>query len=203
MKRIIALCSVLIVLTTVVCIALSSCNQKTEEFKKVPVVSTTAPVTEPVTYVYSDLSVFGTRMGMSLDETQKALDVPIAIRSNVEGTLFFTTEKTGLDFVSEGLEASVYFIFDTDVRLCEIQYASNNDTGFVLDEAIEKFDSLYGRHVAVDDKAEEKTNYIWFKDGDYIIVTVFDEGQNAISYFSKAYFESNKPEDAKAYNDAQ
>lgn len=202
MKRIIALCSVLIVLTAVVCIALSSCNQKTEEFKKVPVVSTTAPVTEPVTYVYSDLSVFGTRMGMSLDETQKALDVPIAIRSNVEGTLFFTTEKTGLDFVSEGLEASVYFIFDTDVRLCEIQYASNNDTGFVREEAIRKFDSLYGKRADISYE-DGKVNHVWFKDGDYIVITNFADGQNAVSYFSEEYFKTTQPEEAKAYSELE
>lgn len=201
MRKAFGICAVLLLITVIAVVFLTSCGQK-EVFEKVDVVTTTKPVTEPVTYVYSNLDVFGTRMGMSLEETQAALGEPIAIRTNNEGIVFFTINRTGLDFVNEGMEASVYFIYDTDVRLQEIQYASNNDTGFVREEAIRKFDSLYGKRADISYE-DGKVNHVWFKDGDYIVITNFADGQNAVSYFSEEYFKTTQPEEAKAYSELE
>lgn len=201
MRKALGICSALLLVTVIAAVFLTSCGQK-EVFEKVDVVTTTKPVTEPVTYVYSNLDVFSTRMGMSLEETQAALGEPIAIRTNNEGIVFFTINRTGLDFVNEGMEASVYFIYDTDVRLQEIQYASNNDTGFVREEAIRKFDSLYGKRADISYE-DGKVNHVWFKDGDYIVITNFADGQNAVSYFSEEYFKTTQPEEAKAYSELE
>jgi len=196
-RKLVSLCVGLLVFAVFATLLLTSCNEQ-RDFNKVDVITTTKPVTEPVTYVYSDLEIFGTRMGMSLEETQQALGENIEIRFSDLGQVYFAVGRKNLDFVNEGLEAAVYFIYDTDARLCEIQYVSTNDTGFVVKEAVEKFDSLYGRHASIKD--EEKTNYIWFKDGDYMAITTFADGQNSVSYFSKAYFEQTKPEYVAAYN---
>ena len=195
-RRIMLLAAVL-VFAAVSAVMLTSCNEQ-RDFNKVDVVTTTKPVTEPVTYVYSDLEVLGTRMGMSIEETQKVLGVPIEVNFNAFGVPFFAISRTGLDFVNEGVEVAVYFIFDADVRLSEIQYVSTAESGFDKETAIEKFDSLYGGHA--ESVKEGKINYIWFKEGDYIIITCADDGQNAISYFSKAYFELTQPEDTENYN---
>ena len=196
-NRIIKLCAALLVFAALSTVLMTSCNEQ-RDFNKVDVVSTTKPVTEPVTYIYSDYEVFGTRMGMSLEETQKALDVPIEVNFNSLGVPYFAINKTGLEFVNEGVEVAVYFIFDGNGRLGEVQYVSTEEFGFNHDEAIEKFDTLYGGHAT--NEKEGKTNYIWFKDGDYIIITSTANGQNAISYFSKAYFELIQPDDAETFN---
>ncbi len=196
--RLVFICLTIIIITVLSTVLFSSCGDM-KDFHKVDVTTTTKPVTEPVTYVYSDLEVFGTRMGMSIEEAQQALNVPVEVRFNDNGVVYFPINKTGLDFMKEDLEAAVYFIFDGDIRLSEIQYVSTAESGFVLEEALKKYDSLYGKHVVVE--KTENVNYIWFKDGDYIIVTTFNSGQNAISFFSKAYFELTKPEDAKEFNE--
>lgn len=196
-KKFIALCAGLLVFAVFATLFMTSCNEQ-RDFNKVDVTTTTAPATEPITFVYSELDVFGTTMGMSLEETQQALGENIEVRFSDSGQVYFAIGKKDLDFVSEGLESAVYFIFDGSARLCEIQYVSTDDTGFDVNEATEKFDSLYGRHATIEDPG--KTNYIWFKDGDYIAVTVFADGQNTVTYFSQAYFEQTKPEYAKVYN---
>jgi len=196
-NRIIKLCAALLVFAALSTVLMTSCNDQ-RDFNKIDVVSTTRPVTEPVTYVYSDYEVFGTRMGMSLEETQKALNEKIEIRFSDSGQVYFAISRNNLDFINEGLDAAVYFIYDNDARLCEIQYVSTNETGFVIKDAAEKFDSLYGKKATVND--EDRTNYIWYKDGDYIVITTFVDGRNTVSYFAKAYFEQTKPEYAQAYS---
>ena len=193
---IIRLCAVLLVFAALSTVLMTSCNEQ-RDFNKVDVVSTTKAVTEPVTYVYSNLEFLGTKMGMSLEEAQKALDVPIEVNFNSMGVPYFAINKSGLDFVNEGVEVAVYFIFNGDVRLSEVQYVSTEESGFNRDEALKKFDSLYGGHAT--SEKEDKTNYIWLKDGDYIIITCAENGQNAVSYFSEAYFELTQPDDAETF----
>ena len=196
-NRIIKLCAALLVFAVLSTVLMTSCNDQ-RDFNKIEVTTVEPTVTEPVTYVYSDLEFLGTRMGMSLEEAQRALDVPIEVNFNSMGVPYFAINKSGLDFVNEGVEVAVYFIFDGDVRLSEVQYVSTEESGFNRDEALKKFDSLYGGHAT--SEKEDKTNYIWLNDGDYIIITCAVGGQNAISYFSKAYFELTQPDDAETFN---
>ncbi len=196
-NRFIKLCAAILVFAALSTVLMTSCDNQ-RDFNKIEVTTVEPTVTEPVTYVYSDLEFLGTRMGMSLEEAQKALDVPIEVNFNSLGVPYFAINKTGLDFVNEGVEVAVYFIFDGNGRLGEVQYVSTGESGFNRDEAIKKFDSLYGGYATIE--KEDKTNYVWFKDGDYIIITCAADGQNAISYFSKAYFEQTQPEDAESFN---
>jgi len=185
------------ILLVSVSVFLTSCGQP-EEFKPAPIITTTETTTEEVTYTYSELEVLGTKMGMSVDETQNSLGVRSNIYINENSVPYFVINKTGLPFVSDGYESSVYFIYDNDMRLCEIQYLSTVNTGFVLKDAISSYNKQYGKHAEV--KVDEsKTNYIWYKDGVYILITTVTSGQNAMSFFGEEYFNKSNPEEAKAY----
>ena len=199
MKKIWIICAVLLAVSLSLVVLMTSCKQE-ETFEKVSVTTTTRPTTVPVTYVYSDYVFLGTRMGMSLEETQAALNEPIEIRTSEKGLIFFATMKKGLEFVKEDAEVAVYFIFDYQARLCEVQYAPTGAKGYVLEKTVDKLEGLYGRHAEVTSE-DGKTNYVWFSNGDYIVVTRFADGQNAVSYFGKDYFESTQPEEAKAYKE--
>lgn len=196
MKKILPVCLALLTVTLLVTALFSSCRKK-ENFRKVDVTTTTAPVTEPVTYFYSELEIVGTRMGMSLEETQQALGVPIAIRTNESGIVYFPTPRKGMEFINPETEIGVYFIFDENIRLCELQYAPTAEMGFDLNTAIDTFNGRFGRHAEV--SGEGKTNYVWYGSGDYIVLTAFADGQNAVSYFSRPYFERTQADLAEAY----
>ena len=95
----------------------------------------------------------------------------------------------------------VYFIFDYNMRLCEVQYATSEKTGFVLKDAISTYDKNFGKHAEV--KYEEnKTNYVWYQGGVYIIVTTTKNSQSAVSFFDENYFAKSNPEEVKAYAQA-
>ena len=140
-------------------------------------------------------------MGMSIEETQNALGVKTEIQVNDSAVPFFAIKKSGLPFVSEGVESVVYFIYDYNMRLCEIQYATTEKTGFVLNDAISSYDKKFGKHAEVTYETN-KTNYVWYQGGVYIIVTTTNNGQNALSFFDEDYFAKSKPKEVEAYAQA-
>lgn len=185
--------AIVLVLTSVL---LTSCG-KPEEFEPAPIITTTEKITEAVTYKYSNLDVLGTKMGMSIEETQNALDVKAEIQVNDKAVPFFTIKKTGLPFVSENEECIIYFIYNYDMRLCEVQYISSEKTGFVLSEAISSYNKKFGKYAEV--AYDNKTNYVWFQGGVYIIITKTNNGQFAMSFFEEDYFAKSNPKEFKAY----
>ena len=189
--------AILLVLASVL---LTSCG-KAEEFEPAPIITTERKTTEAVTYKYSNLDVLGAKMGMSIEETQNALGVKTDIQVNDSAVAFFAIKKSGLPFVSEGVESVVYFIYDYNMRLCEIQYATTEKTGFVLNDAISSYDKKFGKHEEVTYDTN-KTNYVWYQGGVYIIVTTTNNGQNALSFFDEDYFAKSNPEEVKAYAQA-
>lgn len=189
--------AILLVLASVL---LTSCG-KAEEFEPAPIITTERKTTEAVTYKYSNLDVLGAKMGMSIEETQNALGVKTEIQVNDSAVPFFAIKKSGLPFVSEGVESVVYFIYDYNMRLCEIQYATTEKTGFVLNDAISSYDKKFGKHAVVTYETN-KTNYVWYQGGVYIIVTTTNNGQNALSFFDEDYFAKSNPEEVKAYAQA-
>ena len=185
------------ILLVLVSMFLTSCGQP-EEFKTATKITTTETTTEEVTYKYSELDVLGTKMGMSVEETQNALGIKASLYLNDSSVAYFVVNKKSLPFVTDGCESSVYFIYDSDMRLCEVQYLSTVNTGFVLKDALSTYDRQYGKHAEL--KVDEsKTNYIWYKDGVYILITTVSTGQNAMSFFGEDYFNKTNPEEAKAY----
>ena len=179
--------AILLVLASVL---LTSCG-KAEEFEPAPIITTERKTTEAVTYKYSNLDVLGAKMGMSIEE----------IQVNDSAVPFFAIKKSGLPFVSEDVESVVYFIYDYNMRLCEIQYATTEKTGFVLNDAISSYDKKFGKHAVVTYETN-KTNYVWYQGGVYIIVTTTNNGKNALSFFDEDYFAKSNPEEVKAYAQA-
>ncbi len=198
MNKLKVICAAILILTVASSVLLTSCG-KDESFVPVTVITTQPQTTEPETFVYSEFEMFGTKMGMSIEEAQKALDVPIEVYTSDKGLLYFIVQKKDLLFVNKDIDTTVFFIFNEKGRLCEIQYASTEENGFVLKDAIANYDSQYGKHIE-DNSDETKKNYVWYKDGVYIVITTVIDGQNAMSFFDKEYFEKNYPEDAQAYN---
>lgn len=173
--------------------------QKPQEFEPAPIVTTTRAATETETYVYSEFSMFKANLGMSIEETQKAVGQTISLYPSEKGQYYFIVNKTNLPFVNKDTETPVYFIFDGNYRLCEIQYESSKETGFNLDDAIKEYDSKYGKHVQVQSDTD-KVNYVWFSQGAYILITTTATGRNAMTFASESFIKQNNPEEYKAYN---
>ena len=198
MKNIKIICAFVLILSVFSTVLLTSCG-KQESFVPVSVTTTSPQTTEAETFIYRELDIFGAKMGMSLEETQQAIGAPVELYTNESNTMYFVVNKKDLPFVNRDLEASVYFIFNEKARLAEVQYISTEQTGFALKDAITAYDRQYGKHAELQVDAT-KHNYIWFKDGVYIVITTVTDGQNAMSFFDKDYFEKNHAEEAQAYN---
>ena len=198
MKNIKIICAFILISAVFSTVLLTSCG-KQENFVPVSVTTTSPQTTEAETFIYRELDIFGAKMGMSLEETQQAIGAPVELYTNESNTMYFVVNKKDLPFVNRDLEASVYFIFNEKARLAEVQYISTEQTGFALRDAITTYDRQYGKHAELQVDAT-KHNYIWFKDGVYIVITTVTDGQNAMSFFDKDYFEKNHAEEAQAYN---
>ena len=185
------------IILIILAVVLTACREP-QPFEPAPVITTTRAVTEKQTAVHSEFKVFNTQMGMSIEETQKAVNEDINLYISQSGQYYFVLEKDGLDFVNKDRKTIVYFIFDYSANLCEVQYETSKETGFNLDEAVKQFDEAYGRHVNL--KKEDKNNYIWYSKGDYILITITSTGRNAITYIGEEYFKQENPEEYNAYN---
>lgn len=188
---------IIAILLAVISVFFTACREP-QEFEKAPIITTTRAEKTTGLIVYSDLTVFKTKMGMSIEETQKAVGTTINLYMSEKGQYYFIINKKNLDFVTKDKEVPVYFIFDGNNRLCEIQYETGKDTGFELNAAIKQFDKLYGKHI--ESKKTDKVNYVWYSKGDYILITITSTGRNAITYVGEKFFEKNNPEEFKLYN---
>lgn len=189
--------SLFLVFITLV-LTFSSCKEE-EKFEKTDYTVTTT-ITEKQTenFTFSNFEVFNVKMGMSVSDAQKALNQLVDVKTSDNGEIFFTVNMTDLPFVTKGMACTVYFIFDEKARLVQIQYISLNTTGFKESEVISTFNKNYGKH-ATNKSTTDKTSYVWLSDDVYIIATVYSNGQNAITYFAKDYFEKNYKTETEAY----
>lgn len=185
------------IILIVLSVALTACRQR-RTFEPAPIITTTRKVTERQTVAMSEFKVFGTQMGMSIEQVQKIIGENAGLLLSENGQCYFAIEKDNLEFVNKGVKSTVYFIFDLYANLCEIQYETSEGTGFNLEQAIKRFDGLYGRHVK--SESGENDNYIWYSKGDYILITLASNGKDAITYFGEDYFKQNYPEEYKAFN---
>lgn len=190
----------IIALVLVTVSVLFTACQKPQKFETAPIITTTRTVTEAETFAYSEFTMLKAKLGMSIEETQKAVGQTINLYPSEKGQYYFVVAKKDLPFVTKDTETAVYFIFDGNYRLCEIQYESSEATGFNLDNAIKEYDSKYGRHVKVQSETE-KVNYVWFSEGAYILITTTASGRNAMTFASESFFEQNNPQEFKTYNE--
>lgn len=188
---------IIAILLAVISVFFTACREP-QTFEEAPIVTTTTAEKTTERIVYSEFTAFKTKMGMSMEEVQKALGVNINLYVSEKGQYYFIINQKNLAFVTKDKEVPVYFIFDGNLRLCEIQYESSKETGFELDSAIKEFDKLYGKHIVHENA--DKVNYVWYSKGDYILITTTVTGRNAITYFGEKYFEKSNPEEYKAYN---
>lgn len=186
-------------LLALISLLFTACRQP-ETFEPAPIETTTKAVTEAKTYVYSEYKTFNTQMGMSVEETQQAVKQTINLYLGNNGQYYFTLNKKGLDFIADKeKDIPVYFIFDGDYRLCEIQYEASISEGFDLEAAIKNYDSKYEKHIVMQ-KSSGNTNYVWYCDGVYILITTTPSDRVAMSFIGEEFFKLNNAEEYKEYN---
>lgn len=205
-KRILTVCGVL---TLAVCLLFSACGSGPKYEK----ISTTAPpagetqaqTTEAPTAAPSDAGntfafAAGIKMGMTVSEVQKLIgqEVPVA---EVNGRKSFSNDFSGI-FLNYSTTKSVTFMFDPATeKLEQLQFRGNSESdGVMTADAIMLFDMRYGDHGSFQ---SNYMNHIWFADGVYIVLSVIDDHNFAVTYTEKNYFEKNYPEELAAYKNAQ
>lgn len=205
-NRILSICGVLLL---AVCLLFSACGSGPKYEK----ISTTAPLagetqaqtTEATTAAQSDSNntfafAAGIKMGMTISEVQKLIGQETAI-TEVDGRKSFANDFTGI-FLNYSTTKTVNFMFDPATeKLEQLQFRGNSDSdGVMTADAITLFDARYGKHGSLQGNY---MNHIWFADGVYIVLSVVDDHNFAVTYTEKNYFEETYPEELAAYKNAQ
>ena len=204
-KRILTVCGVLLL---AVCLLFSACGNGTPQYEKIP---TTEPptgeaqTTEATTAAQSNEEnsfafAAGIKMGMTISEVQQMIGQEVPI-TEVDGRKSFSNDFSGI-FLNYSTTKSVTFMFDPATeKLEQLQFRGNSETdGVMTADAILLFDMRYGDHGSFQ---SNYMNHIWFADGVYIILSVIDDHNFAVTYNEKEYFEENYPEELAAYKNAQ
>lgn len=205
-KRILTVCGVLLL---AVCLLLSACGSGPKYEK----ISTTAPpagetqaqTSEATTAAQNDANntfafAAGIKMGMTISEVQQLIGQEVKV-TEVDGRKSFSNDFSGI-FLNYSTTKSVTFMFDPATeKLEQLQFRGNSESdGVMTADAILLFDMRYGDHGSLQGNY---MNHIWFADGVYIVLSVIDDHNFAVTYTEKNYFEKNYPEELAAYKNAQ
>lgn len=142
----------------------------------------------------------GIKMGMTVKEVQDLLHVDIST-GKVDGRKNFAVEFAGV-FINYETVKNVQFMFNMETnKLEQIQFQGRTDIdGASTNDAINLFDARFGKH---GQHQRKRTNYVWYGNGVYLILTVIDGDSYAITYTEKTYFEQHFKEEVKAYQEAK
>lgn len=205
-NKILTACGVLLLAG---CLLLSACSRAPEYVK----IETTAPpagATQAETTEQNTQSAGGAgntftfaagiKMGMTISEVQKLIGQETAV-TEVDGRKNFANDFTGI-FLNYSTTKTVNFMFDPATeKLEQLQFRGNSDSdGVMTADAIMLFDARYGKHGSLQGNY---MNHIWFADGVYIVLSVVDDHNFAVTYTEKNYFEETYPEELAAYKNAQ
>ena len=204
-NRVLTVCGVLLL---AVCLLLSACGNGTPQYEKIPTTELPtgeAQTTEATTAAQSNEEnsfafAAGIKMGMTISEVQQMIGQEVPI-TEVDGRKSFSNDFSGI-FLNYSTTKSVTFMFDPATeKLEQLQFRGNSETdGVMTADAILLFDMRYGDHGSFQ---SNYMNHIWFADGVYIILSVIDDHNFAVTYNEKEYFEENYPEELAAYKNAQ
>ena len=204
-KRILTVCGVLLL---AVCLLFSACGNGPDYEK----ISTTAPpagetqaqadatTTAPADTGNTFAFAAGIKMGMTISEVQKLIGQEVPV-TEVDGRKSFSNDFSGI-FLNYSTTKSVTFMFDPATeKLEQLQFRGNSESdGVMTADAILLFDVRYGDHGSFQ---SNYMNHIWFADGVYIVLSVIDDHNFAVTYTEKNYFEEIYPEELAAYKNAQ
>lgn len=192
-----------------VCLLFSACGNG-PEYEKIettapPAGATQAQTTEATTAAQSDANntfafAAGIKMGMTISEVQKLIGQEVKV-TEVDGRKSFSNDFSGI-FLNYSTTKTVNFMFDKSTeKLEQLQFRGNSESdGVMTADAIMLFDARYGKHGSLQGNY---MNHIWFADGVYIVLSVVDDHNFAVTYTEKNYFEKNYPEELAAYKNAK
>lgn len=205
-NRILSVCGVLLL---AVCLLFSACGSGPKYEK----ISTTAPLadetqaqtTEAATETPNDSGndfafAAGIKMGMTVSEVQQLIGQEVPV-TEMDGRKSFSNDFSGI-FLNYSTTKSVTFMFDPETeKLEQLQFRGYSESdGVMTADAIMLFDARYGKHGSFQGNY---MNHVWFADGVYIVLSVVDDHNFAVTYTEKKYFEENYPEELAAYKNAQ
>lgn len=142
----------------------------------------------------------GIRMGMSPSEVQSLIGQSVSLSDAEDGRKLFSCVFSGV-FVNYATNKSVFFMFDEageQLEQLQFQCSASADGAYPAD-AVALFDVRYGPH------AEYESNYqncLWKAADVYVVLSIVDENNYAVTYSEKDYFEANYPEETEAYRRA-
>lgn len=202
-NKILTVCGVLLL---AVCLLFSACGSG-PKYEKIETTAppagatqadetTTAPADTGNTFAFAA----GIKMGMTISEVQKLIGQEVAV-TEVDGRKSFSNEFSGI-FLNYSTTKTVNFMFDKSTeKLEQLQFRGNSESdGVMTADAIMLFDARYGKHGSLQGNY---MNHIWFADGVYIVLSVVDDHNFAVTYTEKNYFEKNYPEELAAYKNAK
>ena len=115
----------------------------------------------------------------------------------------FLTEDVKVNEFKNGLDRVVYYIFNTNNQLVEVQYVVSSSDGVSYQNAVTLFRGIYGPDGIEIQSEIGKRETIWEYMDVYVIVARNDEKDVVISYMQKSLFETENQKDVEKYNETK
>ena len=116
---------------------------------------------------------YGVQMGMTTDQVQ--LSVGKAAQVYARNDKMFLTEDVKVNEFKNGLDRVVYYIFNTNNQLVEVQYVVSSSDGVSYQNAVTIFRGIYGPDGIEIQSEIGKRETIWEYMDVYVIVARNDE----------------------------
>lgn len=144
---------------------------------------------------------YGVQMGMTTDQVQ--VSVGKAAQVYARNDKMFLTEDVKVNEFKNGLDRVVYYIFNTNNQLVEVQYVVSSSDGVSYQNAVTIFRGIYGPDGIEIQSEIGKRETIWEYMDVYVIVARNDEKDVVISYMQKSLFETENKKDVEKYNETK
>lgn len=138
---------------------------------------------------------YGVQMGMTTDQVQ--ISVGKAAQVYARNDKMFLTEDVKVNEFKNGLDRVVYYIFNTNNQLVEVQYVVSSSDGVSYQNAVTIFRGIYGPDGIEIQSEIGKRETIWEYMDVYVIVARNDEKDVVISYMQKGLFETENKKDVE------
>ena len=138
---------------------------------------------------------YGVQMGMTTDQVQ--ISVGKAAQVYARNDKMFLTEDVKVNEFKNGLDRVVYYIFNTNNQLVEVQYVVSSSDGVSYQNAVTIFRGIYGPDGIEIQSEIGKRETIWEYMDVYVIVARNDEKDVVISYMQKSLFETENQKDVE------
>ena len=200
MRKTIASISVLIL---AVSLLLTSCGKRTFEPSGVTgeKAETTKSQRGEIKLDADKFTFYGVQMGMTTDQVQ--ISVGKAAQVYARNDKMFLTEDVKVNEFKNGLDRVVYYIFNTNNQLVEVQYVVSSSDGVSYQNAVTLFRGIYGPDGIEIQSEIGKRETIWEYMDVYVIVARNDEKDVVISYMQKSLFETENKKDVEKYNETK